>query len=91
MDDVATDGFWKGMPEYTDEEVDLVVEFSEAMQRGEQPDIEEYLARCPARAARLRPLLEAEAGLDGAFRRIKDKYPGLDARCLLGLPASLRQ
>lgn len=90
MDDIATDGFWKGMPEYTDEEVDLVVEFCEAGQRGEQPDVEEYLARCRRHADRLRPLLEAESRLDGAFTRIKEKYPGLSARRLLGLPASLR-
>jgi len=90
MDVLATDGFWKGMPEYTEAEVDLVVEFCEARQRGEEPDLEEYLARCPEHKERLRRLLEAEPGLDHHFTRIKEKYPSLCPRRFLGLPASLR-
>jgi hypothetical protein len=90
MDDIATSGFWKGMPEYTEAEVDLVVEFCEARQRGEDPDPEEYLARCPEHRDRLAALLEGEQVIAGHFKRVKDKYPGLCPRRFLGLPASLR-
>jgi len=91
MDRIATSGFWQGMPEYTDEEVELVAEFSDAQVRGENPDPEVYLARCPKYADRLRPLLETSTVLGHEFGRIKEEYPGLRAWHLIGLPARVQE
>ena len=90
MDEIAAEGFWKGMPEYTDEEVDLVAEYDEAVMQGGDPDMEAYLARLPQYEHRLRPLLEATHWLDDTFARIKRDYPGLRAWHLIGLPAKCR-
>ena len=90
MDEIATEGFWKGMPAYTDEEVDLVVEHDEAVMRGENPDKEAYLARLPQYEHRLRPLLEGTRWMDDECKRIKREYPGLRAWHLIGLPAKCR-
>jgi hypothetical protein len=87
MDEIATEGFWKGMPAYTDAEVDLVCEFDEAVLRGENPDVEEWLARLPEYSDRLRPLLETSQWLTDEFKRMKEKYPGLRAWHFIGLPA----
>ncbi len=89
MDEIARDGFWKGLPEFTDEEVDLAAEFDEAMLRGEEPDMEAFLARLPQYEKRLRPVLEASVWLGQEFRRIKQTYPGLRAWHLIGLPAKV--
>ena len=90
MQQPADDGFWKGMPEYTPDEVDLVAEFSDAYVAGKNPDKEAFLARCPEHAERLRPLLETAEGLAAEFDSIRQKYPGFYAWHLIGLPARCR-
>jgi hypothetical protein len=90
VEKIATEGFWKGMPEYTDEEVELAAEFDAAVMRGENPDVEAYLARLPQHRDRLRPILEMTYWLKGEFERIKREYPGFRAWHLIGLPAKCR-
>ncbi len=89
MDGIATEGFWKGMPEYTEAEIDLMCEFDEALLRGENPDIGAWAARLPEYAHRVRPLLEVSVWLTGEFKRLKQEYPGLRAWHLIGLPAKV--
>ncbi len=91
MEKIATEGFWKGMPEYTDAEVELAAEFDAAVQRGEKPDTEAYLARLPEHGNRLRPILEMSYWLKDQFDRIKREYPGFRAWHLIGLPAKGRR
>jgi hypothetical protein len=90
MDEIATEGFWKGMPEYTEEEVELFAAYDEALMRGEEPDMEAFLARLPRYAHRLRPILETTRWLRSELQRIKETYPGLRAWHLIGLPAKCR-
>ncbi len=70
-------------PEFTDAELDLYGEFSEAARDGKNPDIEEYLRRIPASADKLRPDLEAVVKVCAAIRKLKAAYPNVDLAELL--------
>jgi hypothetical protein len=61
-------------PEFTDAELDLYGEFSEAARDGKKPDIEEYLRRIPESADKLRPDLEAVVMLCAVIRKLKAEY-----------------
>ena len=74
-------------PELTDAELDAWAEFTEAQARGEEPKVEEFLARKPGMADRLRPSLEAAVWLHAEFAALRRKYPGIRARHLLRIPA----
>jgi uncharacterized Fe-S cluster-containing protein len=69
--------------EFTDAELDLYGEFSEAARDGKSPDIEEYLRRMPESADKLRPDLEAVVKVCAEIRRLKDAYPNVDLAELL--------
>jgi hypothetical protein len=76
--------------EPTEEELEALSEFSDALVTDERPDIEAWLARFPHLAGRLRPLYETAVWLKDGFDELKRKYPGLHAWHLLGLPAKVR-
>jgi hypothetical protein len=63
--------------ELTDEELDAFGEFTEALVKGERPDIETYLACRPEMAERLRPSLEAAIWLKGQFDGIRTRPAAL--------------
>jgi len=43
---------------FTDAELAMLGEFSDAVRAGGKPDIDEFLKRCPGSEARMRPILE---------------------------------
>ena len=56
-------------------ELRAFAEFSEAQVRGENPSIEETLARYPEHAEHLRPLLETAVDYQKDVDEFKRKYP----------------
>jgi hypothetical protein len=70
-------------PEYSDEEIEAVSEFTTALVRGERPVPEAYLARRPELAERLAPLFETAQWLEAEFREFRHKYPEVRAWHLL--------
>jgi len=64
--------------EFTDAELDVFGEFSEAARDGKNPDIEEFLRRVPEQADRLRPDLETVVKLCAVVRRLKAAFPDED-------------
>jgi hypothetical protein len=71
--------------QFTDAELDMYAEFSDAGQAGKHPDIEEYLKRCPGSEAKMRPILETDAMLWREMTDFKRKYPHVDLGKLLDL------
>lgn len=69
--------------EFTDAELDVFGEFSEAERDGKNPDIEEYLRRVPESADKLRPILETVVKLCAEIRSLKAEYPEVDLARLL--------
>ncbi|MBM3323071.1 hypothetical protein FJY69_06310 [candidate division WOR-3 bacterium] len=69
--------------EFSDDEIDAVSEFTEALVRGERPVPEAYLARRPELAERLGPLFETAQWLEEEFRQFRLNYPEVRARHLL--------
>ena len=75
--------------EYTDEELDLYGEFSDRLVKGEQPTIEEYLARLKdGSQERLREMLENDVWFYGLMRDFKRRHPGRSLWDLLGVKRS---
>jgi len=68
--------------EFTDAEVDMFGDFSEAVQRRENPDVSEYLARCPGSEAKMRPILETALLLDRELGRFRREHPGVNLKRL---------
>jgi len=68
--------------DFTDAELDLFGDFTEAVQRCEHPDMEKYLARCPESEAKMRPILEMALLMDSAVTQYRRKYPHVDLRKL---------
>ena len=68
--------------DFNDAELDMFGDFTEAVQRCEHPDVEEYLARCPGSAAKMRPILEMALLMDSAVTQYRRKYPHVDLRKL---------
>lgn len=60
--------------EFTDAELDLYGEFSEAVRDGKNPDIEEYLRRLPESADKLRPDLEAVVVVSAEIKKLAAVY-----------------
>ena len=69
--------------EFTDAELGVFGDFSEAARDGKNPSIEEYLRRVPESADRLRPILETTVKFCAEVRRLKADYPGVDLARLL--------
>jgi|GEM_PF-1895360 len=75
--------------EYTDEELDLYGEFSDRLVKGEQPVIEEYLARLKdGSKERLREMCEGDVWFYGLMQDFKRKFPGTSLWDLLGVRRS---
>lgn len=70
-------------PEFTDAELDVFGEFSEAARDGKNPDIEVYLGRIPESADKLRPDLETVVKLCAAIRKLKAVYTDVELARLL--------
>jgi hypothetical protein len=71
--------------EFTDAELDMLADFSDAGLAGKEPDIEEYLRRCPGSEARMRPLLEIDVMLRREITEFRREYPHVDLGKLLDL------
>ena len=70
-------------PGYTDAELEVFGDFSEAQRDGKNPVIEEYLRRVPGSADRLRPTLETVVRLCGEVEKLRAEHPGVDLARLL--------
>jgi hypothetical protein len=68
--------------DFTDAEVDVFGDFTEAVQRRENPDMNEYLARCPGSEAKMRPILEMALLLDRELGRFRRDHPGVNLKRL---------
>ena len=73
----------KTVQRFTDAELDVFGEFSEAVRDGKNPSVEEYLQRVPKSAARLRPLLETDARLGVEIAKLRAEFPNVDLARLL--------
>ncbi len=71
--------------EFTDAELDVFGEYTDALLAGKNPDMEEYLKRCPGSAAKMRPILETSQLLDREITQFRRKYPHVDLGKLLEL------
>ena len=71
------------VPDFTEEELAVYGDFSDALRDGKRPDIDKYLKRAPEAGARLRRLLETEARLHAELARVRAEYPGVDLARLL--------
>jgi len=71
------------VPDFTEEELAVYGDFSDALRDGKRPDIEEYLERAPEAGARLRRLLETEKRLYAELARVRTEHPGVDLARLL--------
>jgi hypothetical protein len=75
-----------GLPEdleFTDGELDMLADYTDALQARKNPDMEEYLKRCPGSEARMRPILETSLLLERELNRYRSKYPLVDLDKLL--------
>jgi hypothetical protein len=70
-------------PSFTDEELAVYGDFSDALRDGKRPDIEKYVKRAPGTGARLRRLLETEVRLFAELAKLRAEYPGVDLARLL--------
>jgi hypothetical protein len=72
--------------EYTGEELDLFGEFTESLNRGENPDIEEYVARLKdGSKERLRTSLDNAVWFYGLVQGFKRECPGKSVWDVLGI------
>jgi len=71
--------------DFSDAEIAAFGDFTDAVQQGKHPDMEEYLARCPGSEAKMRPLLEMALLLDREIAQFRRKYPHVDLRKLRDL------
>jgi hypothetical protein len=71
--------------EFTDAELDMFGDYTDALLAQKNPDMVEYLARCPGSEAKLRPILETSQLLDREITQFRRKYPHVDLGKLLDL------
>jgi hypothetical protein len=69
--------------DFTDAELDVFGEFSDAVLAGKNPSIDEYMKQVPGAEPRLRKLLEADLWLHGEVAKLRTRYPGVDLARLL--------
>jgi hypothetical protein len=66
------------IPELSEAELQVYGEFSDALVRRENPDVEEYLGRVPeASRPKLRQSLETAVWFQGVADRFKADHPGI--------------
>ncbi len=71
--------------EFTDAELDMLGDYSDALLARKNPDMEVYLKRCPESDAKMRPILETALMLNCEITQFKHKYPHVDLGKLLDL------
>jgi len=69
--------------EFTDAELDMFGGYTDALLAQKNPDMVEYLARCPGSAAKMRPILETSQLLDREITQFRRKHPHVDLGKLL--------
>ena len=69
--------------DFTEDELVVYGDFTDALRDGRHPGIEEYLERVPGAGARLRRLLETEVRLFAELAKLRADYPGVDLARLL--------
>jgi hypothetical protein len=68
---------------YTDAELEVFGDFSDAQRDGKNPDIEAYLKRVPGSAKKLRPILETVVRVCTEIEKLRAEHPGVDLARLL--------
>jgi hypothetical protein len=63
--------------ELTDEELEVFGDFADAQRDGKNPDIEEYMRRCPGSSTRLRYSLESVQAVYPIMAQYKRAHPEL--------------
>ena len=71
--------------DFTDAELEMVADYTDALLARKNPDMEEFLKRCPRSEAKMRPLLEVTLLLDREITQFRRKYPHVDLGRLLDL------
>jgi len=71
--------------QFTDAELDMFGDYSDALLARKNPDMEEYLKRCPGSEARMRPILETALMLNREITEFRRKFPNVDLGKLLDL------
>ena len=69
--------------DFTDAELDAFGDYTDALQAQKNPDMEEYLKRCPGSADTMRPILETALLLDRVITQFRRKHPHVDLDKLL--------
>ena len=69
--------------DFTDAELDVSSDFTDALLARKNPDVEEYLARCPGSEAKMRPLLDTALLLDREITQFRRRHPHVDLGKLL--------
>lgn len=64
--------------EFTDAELDMFGDFTEAVQARKDPDMAEFLERCPESQAKIRPILETAMMLDREVVELRRNNPHVD-------------
>ncbi len=59
--------------DFTEAELDMFGDFTDAVRAGGNPDIEVYLRRCPGSEAKMRPILETAVRLELSCKHRTDK------------------
>jgi hypothetical protein len=70
---------------FTDAELDLSSDFTDALLAQANPDMEEYLKRCPGSLAKMRPILEISLLLYREITQFRRENPHVDLDKLFGL------
>jgi len=71
--------------DFTDAELDMSSDFTDALLAQENPDMKEYLARCPGSLAKMRPILEMSLLLYREITLFRRENPHVDLDRLFGL------
>jgi hypothetical protein len=69
---------------FTDQELEVFGEFSEAARDGKNPDVEDYLRRVPGSAEKMRPILVTVTRLVAELGKLRAEFPDVDLGRLLG-------
>ena len=62
-------------PLWSEQEMDAYAEFTEALARGEEPNLDLHLARFPQYAESLRPDLETALRIHAEVKRFRHRHP----------------
>lgn len=77
--------------ELTDDELDVFGDFADAERDGKNPDIEEYMKRCPGASSRLRYTLESVKAVYPVMAQYKRAHPEMTLERFLSDVRKARQ